>query len=88
MPDAPTAWTDGSLVQDPVSSASSSVFFSHLPSLHWDHGRWVIWMTSGLMMVLFSLVGVSAVPGNLQSVQRAELWEVILALQASVPPSS
>ena len=60
-PDAPNAMTDGSLVQDKVSGASSSgsFFFAQLPSLQWDIAGGVIWMTSGLMMVLFSHVGVS-----------------------------
>ena len=42
VPDAPDAWTDGSLVQDQVSSASSSGsgFYAFLPRMGWDNRRW------------------------------------------------
>ena len=40
--DAPNIWTDGSLVLDEVSGASSSGsgFFAHLPGIHWLSCRW------------------------------------------------
>ena len=89
--DATCVWTDGSLVQDQVSGASSSGsgFYAHLPSVHWDQPRW------GHLddiqphdKVVQSCRGFCSALGLLQSVQRAELWEVILALQASAHLSS
>ena len=57
VPGAPTAWTDGCLVQDPVSGASSSgsVFFFLLICLVFSGtiAGGVIWMRSPLMMGWF-----------------------------------
>ena len=71
LPASPNVWTDGSLVLDRVVGVSSSGagFFAHQSVSCWDHRCW------GLFFLLFL--------GPLQSVQRAELWGVILALQSS-----
>ena len=92
VPDAPNVWTDGSLVQDQVSGASStgSGFCAHLPSVYWNHRRWghMDKIRSGVGEVQ-PCRGFCSVPGPLQSVQRAELWGegggVVLALQATAP---
>ena len=85
MLDHPNVWTDGSLVLDRVTGVSSSGagFFAHQPASYWDHRRWghvdQVRSVSGLS----SCHGFCSVPGPLQSVQRAEMWGVILALQSS-----
>ena len=85
LPDAPNGWTDGSLVLDEVSAASSSGsgFFCHIPGICWG-SRWGTLMTWDVMVGGFSHVedfSLCLVP--FRPVQRAELWGVILALQAS-----
>ena len=72
----PDVWTDGSLVEDKVSGASSAGAgcFTYRCSRLWANWRWGH---------LDEDIGENAaVPGPLQSVQRAEFWGVILALQA------
>ena len=66
-----------------VSSAGAG-FFARLPASCWDHRCWGHVVSVGPVgnnvqscRVFFS------VPGLFQSVQRAELWGVILALQSS-----
>ena len=75
VPDAPSVWTGGSLVQDQVSGASSSGsgFYAHLPSVYWDPRRWghMDEVRSGDGVVQ-SCRGFCSVPGRFQSVQRAE----------------
>ena len=82
LPADPDVWTDGSLFFDEVSCASSSgsVFYAHLPGQAWGHRRW--WhldddRSAGRM--IDSCRGFCNVPGPLQTVQRAELWDVVLA---------
>ena len=81
-------WTDGSLVQDQVSGASSSGsgFYAHLPSVYWDRRRCghmdEIRSDDGVVQ---SCTGLCSVPGPLQSVQGPSSGRVILALQASAP---
>ena len=61
--DAPVVWTDGCLVQDQVSGASSSGsgFYAHLPGMHWDRRKVrTIWMVFGPMIGWFSPAGGSA----------------------------
>ena len=82
----PGVWTDGSMVEDKVSTVSSSgAGFSS------GHGG-RFWAERSLGHIdddvqgdraVASCRGYCSVPGPLQSVQRAELWRVILALQAS-----
>ena len=69
----PDVWTDGSVVEDKVSGASSSGsgFFTGRTGLLFATRWWE------------SCRGFCFVPGPLQSVQRAEFWEVILVLQAA-----
>ena len=78
----PDVWTDGSLVEDKVSGASSSGsgFFTGRTCHLWADRRW------GHLdddVATGSCRGYCSVPGPLQTVQRAEFWEVILALQAA-----
>ena len=79
-------WTDGSRVEDPLSSVSSSGagFSSGHSSCFWYGRTWghVDCDDQGNQAVA-SCRGYCSVPGPLQTVQRAELWGVILALQAS-----
>ena len=85
VPDHPNVWSDGSLVLDKVTSVSSSGarFFAHQSVNLWDHLRWGhvdrVQSDDGLP----SCRGFISVPGPLQSVHRAEMWGVILALQSS-----
>ena len=86
IPDHPNVWTDGSLVLD---QGSLVCLLLKLGSLlaglrtagvvarwgHVDHVR-----PEGEVQ---SCRGFCSVPGPLQSVQRAEMWSVILALQSS-----
>ena len=81
----PNVSSDGSLVLDQVTGVSSSGagFFAHQSVTQWDDRRW------GQVDLLRhegdvqSCRGFCSVPGPLQSVQRAEMWGVILALQSS-----
>ena len=85
LPDHPDVWTDGSLVLDHLTgvSSSGSGFFAHHSEHSWSGRRWGhvdgIYIDPGLACCR----GFSSVPGPLQSVQRAEMWGVILALQTS-----
>ena len=85
LPASPTIWTDGSLVLDQVTGVSSSGagFFAHQPASCWDHRCWG--QVDGVRAVgeVSSCRGFCSVPGPLQSVQRAEMWGVISALQSS-----
>ena len=82
----PDVWTNGSLVEDKVSGASSAGAgcFTYRGSRLWENWRW------GHLdedvdedAVAGACRGFCSVPGLLQSVQRAEFWGVILALQAN-----
>ena len=85
VPDYTNVWTDGSLVLDKVAGISSSGagFFADHAASFWDVRSW------GQVDLLHpvgnvpSCRGFCSVPGPFQSVQRAELWGVILALQSS-----
>ena len=85
VPDHPNVWSDGSLVLDQVTGVSSSGagIFSHQSENFWGNRRW------GHVDLVRpegedqSCRGFCSVPGPLQSVQRAEMWRVILALQSS-----
>ena len=85
LPDSPKHWTDGSLVLDRVTgvSYSGAGFFAHQPVSCWDHRYWGHVDPVRPVGDLRCCQGFCAVPGPLQSVQRAELWGVILALQSS-----
>ena len=83
--DHPNVWTDGSLVLDRVTgiSASGAGFFSYSPGDCWRGSQWEHIDDICLDGVRRSCRGFCCVPGPLQSVQRAEMWGVILALQSS-----
>ena len=85
LPDHPDVWTDGSFVLDRVTGVSSSVagFFAHQPVACWDRRRWGHVDQVRPVDDVQSCRGFCSVPGPLQSVQRAEMWGVILALQSS-----
>ena len=82
----PDVWTDGSRVEDRLSTVSSSGagFSSGHSSRFWAGRTWghVDCDDQGNQAVA-SCRGYCSVPGPLQTVQRAELWGVLLALQAS-----
>ena len=81
VPDHPNVRTDGSLVLDKVAGISSSGagFFADHAASFCDVRSW------GQVDLIHPVGNVPScsVPGPLQSVQRAELWGVILALQSS-----
>ena len=81
----PDVWTDGSLVLDQVTgiSSSGSGFFAHQDESSWRGCRWghVDGVRSDSVQV--HCRGFSSVPGPLQTVQRAEMWGIVLALQSS-----
>ena len=85
MPDHPNVWTDGSLVLDRVTgiSASGAGFFSYSPKDCWRGSQWELVDDVCLDGVRRSCRGFCSVLGPPQSVQRAEMWGVILALQSS-----
>ena len=82
----PDVWTDGSLVEDKVSGASSSGsgFSSFLSGHLWAHRRWGH-LDDGIGgdRAIGACRDFCSVSGPLQTVQRAEFWVVFLALQAA-----
>ena len=82
----PDVWTDGSMVEEKVSGASSAGagFSSGRADRFWAERSWGH-VDDDLQgdRTVSSCRGYCSVPGPLQTVQRAELWGVILALQAS-----
>ena len=85
LPDHPDVWTDGSLVLDHLTgvSSSGSGFFAHQREHFWRGHRWGHVDHVRLDPDLECCRGFCSVPGPLQSVQRAEMCCVILALQSS-----
>ena len=84
LTDHPDVWIDGSLVLDRVTgvSSSGSGFLAHQAERFWRGCRWG--HVDGVYPDLDRAYcrGFSSV-GPLQSVQRAEMWGVVLALQTS-----
>ena len=83
--DEPDVWTAGSFVDDKVSGVSSAgagCFTFRVRRLWacWNWGHWDDDVRDG--SVVSACRGFHSVPGPLQTVQRAELWGVILSLQA------
>ena len=82
----PDVWTGGRMVEDKVSGSSSAGagFSTGHSGRLWAERSWGH-IDDGLQenRVVSTCRGYCSVPGPLQSVQRAELWGVILALQAS-----
>ena len=82
----PDVWTDGSLVQNKVSGATSAGAgcFTCRCSRLWANWRWGhLDEDVGDDAALSACRGCCSVPGPLQSVQRAEFWCVIVALQGN-----
>ena len=84
MPDSPDIWSDGSLVMDSVTgvSAAGAGMFAHQSESCWRDRRWGHVDRVQSVGVDHSCRAFVSVPGPLQTVQRAELWVVILALQS------
>ena len=80
MPDAPEFWSDGSLVLDSVTGVSAAGLFAHQSEHCWSDRRWGHVDRVQLDNVAHSCRGFVSVPGPLQTVQRAELWERSLLL--------
>ena len=85
LTDLPDVWTDDSLVLDHLTgvSSSGSGFFAHQAEHFWRGRRWSHVDGIRLDPDLACCKGFCSVPGPLQSVQRAEMWGDILALQTS-----
>ena len=85
VPGHANVWTDGSLVLDKVAGISSSGagFFADHAASFWDVRSWGQVDLVHPVSNYPSCRGFCSVPGRFQSVQRAELWGVILALQSS-----
>ena len=85
VPDEPDVWTDGSLVDDKVSGVSSAGAgcFTFRVRRLWANWKWGHWDDDvGDGSVVSACRGFCSGPRPTQTVQRAELWGVILALQA------
>ena len=84
MPDSPDIWSDGSLVMDSVTgiSAAGAGMFAHYSEACWSGRRWGHVDRVQSVGLDHSCRAFISVPGPLQTVQRAELWGVILALQS------
>ena len=80
-------WTDGSLVRDEVSGSAwaGAGVYARLHADNWRYRRWGHFDDLGLTPdgLSSSCLGFSSLPGPLQTVQRAEFWGVVLALQAT-----
>ena len=83
VPDFPNIWTDGS--REPIPHLDFEIAgagaFVHSPAIifdscHWGHAHDLDAPHEGSSHIF------SGIPGPIQSVQRAEYWGVILALQA------
>ena len=87
VPPSPDVWTDGSLVRDEVSGSAFAGAGVHarLHADNWRYRRWGHFDDLGLTPdgLSSSCVGFSSLPGPLQTVQRAEFWGVVFALQAA-----
>ena len=80
---APDVWSDGRLVVDELSGVgvAGCGVYAHASGAACLVGSGVSWISFLLcLMVLVKLIDCT-VPGPLQTVQRAELWEVLVALQ-------
>ena len=84
---SPDVWTDGSLVRDEVSGSAfaGAGVYARLHADNWRYWRWGHFDGLGLTPdgLSSSCLGFSSLPGPLQTVQRAEFWGVVLALQAT-----
>ena len=87
LPPSPDVWTDGSLVRDEVSGSAwaGAGVYARLHADNWRYRRWGHFDDLGLTPdgLSSSCLGSCSLPGPLQTVQRAEFWGVVLALQAT-----
>ena len=85
VPVHPNVWSNCGLVFDKVAGTSSSGagFCVDQSVFFWDARRWGHVDLRRPVGNVQSCRGLCSVPGPLQSVQRAEVWGVILALQSS-----
>ena len=85
MPDSPDIWSDGRMVLDSVTgvSAAGAGMFAHQSEFCWRDRRWGHVDRVQSVGVDHSCRAFVSVPGPLQTVQRAELWGVIIALQSA-----
>ena len=87
MPPSPDVWTDGSLIRDEVSGSAcaGAGIYARLHADNWRYRRWGHFDDLGLTPdgLSSSCLGFCSLPGPLQTVQRAEFWGVVLALQAT-----
>ena len=83
----PDVWTDGSLVRGEVSGSAfaGAGVYARLHADNWRYRRWGHFDDLGLAPdgLSSSCLDFSSLPGPLQTVQRAEFWCVLLALQAT-----
>ena len=88
LADDPDVWTDLSLVSDDLTGMASggAGVFAHTSGSRWFGRRWghldLLPRDADLGVERCTLF--DSLPGPLQSVQRAELWGVVLALQGAV----
>ena len=82
MPDSLEVWSDGCMVLDSFTgvSAAGAGMFAHQSEFCWGGRRWGHVDRVQSVGVAHSCRAFVSVPGT---VQRAELWEVILALQSA-----
>ena len=85
LPDSPDVWSDGSLVLDSVTGvcAAGADMFSHHSEICWSDRSWGHVDRVQSVGVDHSCRAFVSVPGPLQTVQRVELWGVVLALQSA-----
>ena len=85
MPDSQEVWSDGSMVLDSVTgiSAAGAGMIAHYSEFCWRDRRWGHVDCVHSVGVAHSCRAFVSVPGPLQTVQRAELWAVILAFQSA-----
>ena len=87
LPPSPDVLTDGSLVRDEVSGSAwaGGGVYACLHADNWRYWRWEHFDDLGLTpdSLSSSCLGFSSLPGPLQTVQRAEFWCMVLALQAT-----
>ena len=87
LPPSPDVWTDGCLVRGEVSGSAwtGAGVHARLHADSWWYRRWGHFDDLGLTPdgLSSSCLGFSSLPGPLQTVQRAEFWGVVLALQAT-----
>ena len=88
LADAPDVWSDGSLVLNGLFGIGVCWVWCLRPCIWYCFGlvgggdTWICFLHC--LMVLARLVDYCSIPGPLQTVQRAEIWGVLVALQGCV----